>query len=68
MTEYKIVLELELSADSPLEAAKTAQEWEKNSDLQYYVQDSKEVVFSVDLSESDEDAVIETDNYIPLIK
>ena len=67
---YKVVLELELKANSPLEAAKLAQEWERdeNTDLQYWVQDSSETVYSVDLSESDEEAVIEVDNYVPIIK
>lgn len=70
MSHYKIVLELELEADSPLEAAKLAQEWERdvNVDLQYWVQDNSETVYSVDLAELDEEAVIEIDNYIPLIK
>lgn len=68
---YKIVLELELSGTSPLDAAKTAQNWvrDEESPLQYYVQDDNEKIFSVDLSEDDEDATIELKekDYRPLI-
>ena len=53
--EYKVVLEIELSADCPLEAAKLAKEWCNDSDLQFYVQGSDNVTYSVDLSEEDED-------------
>jgi len=36
---------------------------------QYYVQsDKNKKVFSVDLSEEDEDAVLEVLNYVPMIK
>ena len=69
---YKVVLEIEVDETSPLAAAQTVQGWlqDPNSDWQYYVQpcDKSGDVFSVDLSEEDEDAVLEADNYIPLIK
>lgn len=68
---YKVVLEIEIEADNPLEAAKKTQEWgrEFDTDLQYYVQEPKsDIVYSVDLSEDDDEAVNEIDNYIPLIK
>ncbi|MDZ7785968.1 MAG: hypothetical protein U5L95_02495 [Candidatus Saccharibacteria bacterium] len=65
-------MEIEVDADSPLEAAKEIQKWlqDKNSDWQFDVQpcDKSEDVFSVDLSEEDEDAVLEVMNYIPMIK
>ena len=65
---YKITLEIELESTSPLEAVKKFQGWVKDdSDLQYYVRDSNGTIYSVDLSEEDEDAVIEIDNYKPLI-
>ena len=61
-----------MQADSPLEAAKEIQSWLDAADnkWQYYVQpcDKSEKVFSVDLQEDDEDAVLEVDNYIPMIK
>lgn len=67
--EFKITLEIELESTSPLEAVKKLQNWIKDdSDLQYYVQDSDGTIYSVDLSEEDEDAVFEIDNYESLIK
>jgi hypothetical protein len=69
---HRVVLEIEVEAENPLEAAKEAQKWlqDKDSDWQFYVQpcDKSEDVFSVDLAEEDEDAVLEVDNYIPMIK
>ncbi len=69
---YKVVLEIEVEANSPLKAAKTVQEWLESAEnkWQYYVQpcDKSEEVFSVDLEEEDEDAVLNVDNYIPMIK
>jgi hypothetical protein len=67
---YKVVLEIEVQAESPLQAAKTVQEWVRDGGFQFYVQpcDKSEKVFSVDLSEEDENAVLETLNYTPMIK
>lgn len=69
---HKVVLEIEVEAETPLEASKTVAQWlqDKDSQWQFYVQpcDKSGDVFSVDLSEPDEDAVLETDNYIPMIK
>jgi len=67
--EYSITIEIQLSAINPLDAAKQAQHWFKDSKLQAYVQDpdTKEV-FSVDLEEDDEDAVLPVNKYEPLIK
>ena len=72
MANYRVVLEIEVDADTPLEAAQKTQEWirSKDNDWQYYVQpcDKSGDVFSVDLSEEDEDAAYDADNYIPLIR
>lgn len=68
---YKVVFEIETESDDPLSAAKSIQESIQSSDTdwQYYVQESRSGdVFSVDLGEEDENAVIEVDNYIPLIR
>jgi hypothetical protein len=69
---HRVVLEIEVEAESPLEAAKEIQKWLQNpkSDWQFYVQpcDKSEDVFSVDLTEEDEDAVLEVLNYTPMIK
>jgi hypothetical protein len=69
MASFKIVWEIELSAESPLEAAKEAQRWLRANDWQYYVQDgtSKEI-FSVDLSEEEEEAIIPVEKYEPIIE
>lgn len=73
MSEYKVVLEIEIEAESPIEAVKEIQEWldEGNTKWQYYIQkDSKkdDTVYSIDLSEEVDDQIQEVDNYIPLIK
>lgn len=71
---YKVSWEIEVDADSPLEAAKEAQRWmqAKGDSWQFYVQKNghNEPIFSVDLQEEDKDAVIKVamGNYTPLIK
>ena len=71
---YKIVFEIELEetdAANPLEAAKIIASWleDQASGYLYYVQnDETNEVFSVDLSEDDEDAVLLIDKYVPLIR
>ena len=76
MAIFKVVYEIEVEAENPLEAAKTTLEYiQDNSGLaqQFYVQeesdDEVKPIFSVDLNEEDEDAVLEipTIMYIPLI-
>jgi hypothetical protein len=67
---FKVSLEITLDAETPLEAAKTLLSWIKEGDtnFQYYVQaeDEKEI-YSVDLDEEDEDAVLPVKEYLPLI-
>ena len=72
MKTYKVVWEMELNAENPLEAAKTALKWiEESSDEsgahQFYVQDERGSLFSVDLDEYEEDAVLLVNEYLPLI-
>jgi hypothetical protein len=75
MPVFKICWEIELDADTPLDAAKTALDWIQEDNItgnpphQFYVQEEgKKEVFSVDLAEEDEDAVIQcTDGYTPII-
>lgn len=69
MAHYKVALEIEVNADSPLEAAKTVEGWLRNGNYQYYVQEDEEnaEVFSVDLTEADKDAVLPAGVYLPLI-
>ena len=68
MARYKVSYEIDTESDSPLESAKEVQEIMKTSCGQFYVQndDTKEV-FSVDLEEDDEDAVLPVTNYAPFI-
>ena len=79
MATYKVVWEIELDAETPLEAAKTALDWIKdgndscNNCNQFTVQEDdyntkKELpIYSVDLQEEDEDAVLQITQYKPLI-
>ena len=67
---YFFILEIEVDANSPLEAAKSVDEMMKDSsiDWQFYVQEDEDgKVWSVDLSESDDEAPLEIDKYDPLI-
>jgi len=69
MPKMRVVFEIEIDAETPLEAAKEAQRWLKSNDWQYYVQiEHNEKVFSVDLGEEDDDAVLPVKKYEPLIK
>ena len=66
-----VVFEIEVTADTPLKAAKAVQNMiqNQNCNWQFYIQDKNTLdVFSVDLDEADDDAVLPIDNYIPLIK
>jgi hypothetical protein len=69
LTMFRISLEIELEADSPLNAAKEAQNLFRNDNWQYYVQDTEtHQIFSVDLQEEDDDAVLPVNEYQPIIK
>ena len=73
MPVFKVCWEIQLDAENPLEAAKLANRWlqeQDNSAVQFYVQeDNTKEVFSVDLLEEDEDAVLLCkDGYTPIIK
>ena len=74
MATFRVTWEIEIEANSPLEAAKTAREWQ--SDIrgdseanQYYVQNEKTLeIVSVDLDEEPDDMVLPVEKYEPLIK
>lgn len=69
MPTYHISWEIELDAETPLEAAKIAEEWAMEKNWQYYVQDTDtKEIFSVDLQEEDEDAVLPVDEYKSIIE
>lgn len=69
MANFKVVWEIDIEASNPLEAAKTAQNWMRKDDWQFYVQnDSTKEIYSVDLQEEDSDAVLPVNQYIPEIR
>jgi hypothetical protein len=70
MKDYKLSLEINLSGENPLEVSKQLTEMirDHESDWQFYVQDEEtNEIFSVDLQEEDEDAVLPVTNYEPFI-
>lgn len=72
MALYKVVFEIQVSAESPLEAAKTVQDWikEPGDSWAFIVQrddENQNPIYSVDLNEYDEDAVLEIKDHRPLI-
>lgn len=71
MPDFRVVFEIEIDADSPLEAAIIAEEMVKDGGFQWYVQNVyDDVIYSVDLDQDndDSDPVIEIDDYSPLIQ
>lgn len=67
---YKVVLEIEINANSPLQAAEIVEEWiqELGSHWQYYVQSyDDDQIYSIDLEEDDINKVLDIDKYVPLI-
>ena len=69
MPNYKVVFEIEVDADFPIEAAKKVQEWLRKDNWQWYIQnDETEEIFSVDLTEIDSDAVLPVHVYHPMIE
>lgn len=70
MATYKVVLEIEVDADTPLEAAKTTQNWIQDPDFswQYYIQEEgAKKIHVIDLL-NNEEPVLEVLNYKPLIQ
>lgn len=68
---YNVSLEINIEANSSLEAAKIVDGMVKDPlcNWQYYVQESeKSPVYSIDLQEEDEDAVIEIKDYKSIIE
>lgn len=70
MANYKISVEINLDGDNPLLTSKQLAKMlmENADEFQYYLQDEEtNEVFSVDLSENDEEAVLPVTNYEPFI-
>ena len=71
MATKKVVFEIEVDAETSLEAAKTVQDWlqDPSDNWQFYVMDEDTMqVDSVDLAEHESVAVIEKVVYLPLIR
>jgi len=71
MANYKVVFEIEVDAESPLEAAKTVQDWlqDPSDNWQFYVMnEDTQKVYSVDLDEHESVAVVDVERYLPLIR
>jgi len=69
--DYNVALEINICAPSPIEAARKLQEWMRDTEIDwhFFVQDDlTNKIYSVDLSEEDDDIVIEADGYIPVIR
>jgi len=71
MANFKVVFEIEVDAETSLEAAKTVQDWlqDPSDNWQFYVMNEEtKQVDSVDLDEHDSVAVIEKVQYLPLLR
>ena len=71
MAIFKVVHEITVEAKSPLQAAKTVQQWMDEADQkwQFYVQkDGSKTVKSVDLDEDDSVAVLPVPVYHAMIQ
>ena len=71
MKMYNLSLEINIQANSPLDAAKELESWIKENGIhfQYFVQEEGcDEILSVDLEEEDEDAVLPANDYQPVIK
>jgi len=69
MANFKVSFEIEIDASCPLVAAQTAQSCMRKDEWQFYVQNTNnKEIFSVDLQEEDEDAVIQIKDYEPFIQ
>ena len=71
MKTFNLSIEIQIEANSPLEAAKKLEAMLQDdpTELQYYVQEEDvPQVYSVDLAEEDEDAVLPVESYLPIIR
>jgi len=71
MKLYNVSWEINVEADSPLEAAKICEELMREKGWHFYIQEENaSPIFSVDLSAEDDEAVLEikTEEYSPIIE
>ena len=69
MAIFNVALEIELEAETPLNAAKMMQSWlEDGTSWVYYVQNSEtKEIFTVDLNEEDNNSVTPNNHYQSVI-
>ena len=69
MSMHKVVMEIEVEASNPLEAALAVRDMmiDSNNEWQFYVQSDDDLIYSVDLGEPSNDAVLSIMFYDPLI-
>ena len=69
MSMHKVVMEIEVEATNPLEAALAVRDMmnDSSNEWQFYVQSEDGLMYSVDLAEDSNDAVLPVMFYNPLI-
>jgi hypothetical protein len=70
MKMYKVVFEIEILADNPIDAVTEVASWlkDENNEFAFTVQDDEtKEIFSIDLAEEDDDRVLQMEKYEPLI-
>ena len=69
MSMHKVVMEIEVEATNPLEAALAVRDMmnDSSNEWQFYVQSEDGLMYSVDLAEENKDAVLSIMFYDPLI-
>jgi hypothetical protein len=71
MAEKRVIYEIEVDADTNIEAAKTVQDWLQDPSLnwQFYVQDveTKEIV-SIELNKDESHMEVPANDYTPMIE
>ena len=69
MSMHKVVMEIEVEATNPLEAALAVRDMmnDSSNEWQFYVQSEDGLMYSVDLAEESKDAVLSIMFYDPLI-
>jgi len=70
MKTKRVVFEIEVEAETNIEAAKEVQDWlADGTKYQFYVQDVEDnTIVSVDLAEDETCMEVPADNYTPIIK
>lgn len=70
MSIHKVVMEIEVEASNPLEAALAVRNMmnDSSNEWQFYVQSEDGLMYSVDLAEEAKDAVLSIMFYNPLIE